>query len=119
MMFSEAFAIPLPNLYNDIIMGVFGSGRVQIAVMTKLFPKNKVLKNFYEFIVGSFVIFYRHRNNIVGLVQNALEVKNMPADFGKALYSSLCHGVNPVQPLMQLGLIQPSEERMENVISVR
>ena len=114
--FSEAFAAPLIKLYDNIMTSVFDKGPVQLSVMSKLFPKNKVLKNFYEFIVGSFIIFFRHRKNIVGLVKNALEVKNMSADFGKALYRSLCHGVNPVQLLMQLGLIQPqrNEWRMSD-----
>ena len=104
--FSEAFAIPLTNLYNNIIHSVFDRGPVQATVMAKIFPKNKVLKNFYDFIVGSFIIFYKHRHNIVGLVQNALEVKHMPADFGKALYRSLSHGVNPIKVLKELKLVQ-------------
>ena len=105
-MLSKAFAIPLTKLYDDNMMSAFGADAVKTRVMERIFPKNKVLENFYNFIIGSFVIFYKHRDNLVGLVQNTLEVKGLPAEFGKALYYSSSRGIEPFEVLMELGLVQ-------------
>ena len=120
--FLEAFDSSLSELYNLMLSTTFGDikisqggvsqktfqtlytqNRVRIRVMERLFPKNLILKNLYNMILGAFVVFQKNKYNLVGIVQEIHQ--NHGLDY-KKLYRSLSLGVEPVFLLSQLKIIQ-------------